>query len=158
MPVVVGVTAWSTLVRPKISAYIAVGKVSEVRQLTLKSIYIGLTGLVLFTVMITFFYPLLEQILGKAYQGLFPLVLMWAIGSALGLVRAMFSASLMTNPDGYKQLQYASWIALTFSLGGLWFLTPYGSLWVVGVLAFVDLIQMLWIGWKASIVWQEIKA
>jgi hypothetical protein len=42
-------------------------------------------------------------------------------------------------------------------LGGLWILTPYGSLWVVGVLAFVDLIQMLWIGWKASIVWQEIK-
>ena len=157
MPVVVGVTAWSTLIRPKISAYIAAGKVNEVRQLTLKSIYIGLTGLVLFSVMITTCYPLLERILGKAYQGLFPLVVMWAIGSALGLVRAMFSASLMTNPEGYKQLQYASWIALVFSLGGLWFLTPYGSLWVVGVLAFVDLIQLLWIGWKASIVWQEVK-
>lgn len=157
MPFVVGITGWSNLVRPYISGWAARGQQHQIKRLSIKSIAYGLCVLAAFIGFIWLLYPRLEPILNNQYRGLLGLVLLWGIYFAVSLTRTVLMASLMTDEAGYKALQGVSWYALVVSLTGLWFLTPYGTNWVVLVLVAVEVVQLVMIGrvaikrWSAAV-------
>lgn len=153
MPVGLCIAAWSNLYRPRISAWASEGRLGEIKQLTLRSILTGLAALTALAVFVAVLYPFAEKLLGPSYRGLLPLVMLWCVFFALNLTRSFFMATLMTKAQGYKQLQHISWIALTISLSGLWFLSPKGPQWVVAVLIAVELVQCLLIGRQALRWW-----
>lgn len=154
MPVALAVTAWSNLARPRISAWMAQQKLTDIRRFSLQSMLVTLTTLAVFTGVIALLYPLVEPWLGVAYHGLLPLVLMWALFFAVAFPRNILMATLMTRPEGYRQLQRVSVFALAISLGGLFLLTSYGTLWVVGVLILVEVAQLALIGRLAGRWWK----
>lgn len=154
MPVSLCATAWSNLHRPQISAWAAEGKLLDVKALSLKSIVIGIGMLSIFVAALGLAYPYVEILLGPSYRGLFPLVLLWSMFFVVGLPRSILMATLMTKPEGYKQLQQVSWFALVISLSGLFFLSERGTTWVVGVLVAVEIVQLALIGVKAMRFWQ----
>lgn len=154
MPIALGVTAWSNLARPRISAWIAQSRFHDIRRFSMQSMLFSLSVLAGFAAIMLAAYPFIEPWLGPAYQGLLPLVLMWALFFALSFPRSIFMATLMTRPEGYRQLQQVSWFALAVSLGGLALLTTYGALWVIAVLILVELTQLILIGRLAARWWQ----
>lgn len=154
MPVGLCIAAWSNLYRPRISAWASEQRATDIKRLTLRSIATGLAALTAFSGVIAALYPYLEKILGPSYRGLLPLVLLWCLFFALNLTRSFLMATLMTKAQGYKTLQHISWVALSVSLGGLWFLSSNGPLWVVSVLVTVELIQCLLIGQQALRWWR----
>lgn len=154
MPVGLCIAAWSNLYRPRISAWASEQRATDIKRLTLRSIATGLAALMAFSGVIAALYPYLEKILGPSYRGLLPLVLLWCLFFALNLTRSFLMATLMTKAQGYKTLQRISWVALSVSLGGLWFLSSNGPLWVVSVLVAVELIQCLLIGQQALRWWR----
>ncbi len=159
MPVGLCITAWSNLNRPKISKWAATGHIEDIRKLSTRSIYFGVAAIALLSATTTSVYPLLEKLIGTTYTGLLPMVLLWSLFFVFNLIRSMLMATLLINADGYKQLQKISWLALTISLSGLWFLSPFGSIWAVGVLVVVELIQCILIGAKTLKWWStSIKA
>lgn len=155
MPVGLCATAWSNLYRPQISGWAAKGKVSAIRDLSLRSIALGIAMLSIFVATLAWAYPHVENLLGPSYRGLLPLVLMWSLFFAIGLVRSILMASLMTDAKGYKQLQQVSWFALVVSLSGLFFLSAKGTMWVVGVLITVEIVQLVLIAVRVARWWRQ---
>lgn len=154
MPFVLGITGWSNLVRPSISAWMAKGNLINIRRISLQSIMAGLLAISCFTAVIYLAYPIIEPFLGSEYSGLARLIVLWAIFFAFALVRTVFMASLMTDAHGYRELQAISWYALVLSLAGLWWLTPRGVQWVIGVLIAVEAFQLLMVSRKALAIWK----
>ena len=154
MPVALAVTAWSNLARPRISAWMAQQRHQDIRRFSMQSIFAVLAILAVFAGAVTLAYPLLEPLLGPGYRGLLPLILMWALFFAFAFPRNILMATLMTRPEGYRQLQKVSWAALGISLGGLWLLTAQGTLWVVAVLILVEFTQLGLIGHLALRWWK----
>jgi len=154
MPVALCGTAWSNLHRPQISAWASKKKFPKIRVLILRSIIFGVGMLCIFTALLTWGYPYLEELLGPSYRGLLPLVLLWSLYFAVGLPRTILMATLMTEPAGYKKLQRVSLIALFISLSGLFLLSGKGAAWVVGVLIAVELVQLVLIAMNAVWWWQ----
>lgn len=155
MPVALSITAWSNLVRPKISALMARNQPAAVRSLSLQSLMLAEAGLVVFILFIVLTYPLLEQMLGAKYYGLLPLVLAWAGFFALSLMRNIFMATLMSAPAGYRRLHHLSWVALALVLPALVLLSPRGAAWVIGVLGGVELLTCVIVARAAFAFWNK---
>lgn len=154
MPFVLGITGWSNLVRPRISEWMARGDLKNIRRISLQSIAAGLLAISCFTGIVYLVYPIIEPLLGSEYSGLEWLIVLWALFFAFALVRTVFMASLMTDARGYRELQSISWYALVLSLTGLWWLTPLGVQWVIGVLIAVEAFQLLLVSRKALALWR----
>ncbi len=155
MPVALGVTAWSNLARPRISAWMAQQRLEDIRRFSMQSIFISLSSLAVFATFMTLVYPFIEPRLGTAYHGLLPMILMWALFFSLAFPRNILMATLMTCPEGYRQLQQVSVLALSISLGGLFLLTSYGTIWVIGVLILVEVTQLTLISRLAIRWWKS---
>ncbi len=154
MPIALGITAWSNLMRPKISAHMARNEPVAVRRLSLQSLLIAETGLLAFILFIALAYPLLEGMLGPKYHGLLPLVLAWSVFFAFSLMRNIFMATLMANQRGYRKLHHLSWLALALVMPALVLLSSRGAVWVISVLGSVELLSCLIIGRMAHALWK----
>lgn len=155
MPVGLMMTAWSNWYRPRISGWLALGKVDAVVGITRRSLLAGWVLLATLAVLLAFTYPLVEPLLGEQYLGLQPLVLMWLLYFAISLARTVYMATLMTDARGYKILHHITWIALALSLPGFVLLSHNGALWVVGVLCAVELMQTVFVIVKARQYWKR---
>ena len=155
MPVGLAITAWSNVFRPRISAWAAEGRQSEIEKLSLRSIKLGLVILGIAAGLLLPAYPLVEPHLGGEYHGLLPLVILWTVFFALNLVRCVLMATLMTTPDGYKSLQAASCVALVIALPGLTLLSQFGAVWVLSVVIAVEAMQLMMIRSAAIRRWKE---
>lgn len=153
MPVGLCATAWANLYRPRISGWASQNQMRRIKEITLKSLLLGLLLLGIFTLAIASGYPYIQILLGSKYHGLLPLVIMWSIFFGVSLARNMLMATLMTEPNGYRELQSVSWFALIVSLSGLWLFSSKGAGWVIGVLIAVETVQLILIGIKASRRW-----
>jgi len=158
MPVGLMMTAWSNWYRPRISGWLALGKVDAVVGITRRSLMAGWVLLAMLAVLLAFAYPLVEPLLGEQYLGLQPLVLMWLLYFAISLARTVYMATLMTDARGYKILHHITWIALALSLPGFVLLSHNGALWVVGVLCAVELMQTVFVIVKARQYWKRPEA
>jgi hypothetical protein len=96
--------------------------------------------------------------LGEQYRGLQPLVLMWLLYFAIGLVRNVYMATLMTDAQGYKILHHITWLALGLSIPGFVLLSHNGAHWVVGVLCVIELAQVVMVIIKARQYWKRPNA
>ncbi|MEQ1806973.1 MAG: hypothetical protein ABL900_16470 [Burkholderiaceae bacterium] len=158
VPVALAIAAWSNVCRPKISGWMAQGMQSEIENVSVRSIRLGLVMLAIAAALLLLAYPSIEPHLGGAYRGLRPIVILWVIFFALNLARSVFMATLMTTAADYKRLQAASWVALIVALPGLALLSSLGSIWVVGVLVAAEAVHLLMIRgpvirrWKGAAV------
>ena len=141
VPVGLLVTAWSNWYRPRISAWMSLGDIDAVKRITHQSLFGGWVAISVFAVLISTTYPLIESALGKQYIGLESLVLMWFLFFALNLARNIYMATLMTNAQGYKILHHITWLAMALSLPGFVLFSDNGTLWIVGVLCAIELVQ-----------------
>ncbi|BDT73265.1 hypothetical protein os4_28130 [Comamonadaceae bacterium OS-4] len=153
MPVGLCVTAWANLYRPQISGWASQNQMKKIKQITLKSLLWGLLLLGIFTLAVAEAYPYIQILLGSNYHGLLPLVVLWSVFFGVSLVRNMLMATLMTEPNGYRELQSVSWFALIVSMSGLWIFSSKGAGWVIGVLIAVEAVQLILIGIKANRRW-----
>lgn len=154
IPATLAVTAWSNLMRPKISALMAMNDTGAVRRLSLQSLLITEVGLGIFAICLVGGYPLLERLLGSKYQGLLPLVLAWVVFFALNMMRSIFMATLMSTPEGYRKIHHLSWLALALVIPGLLLLSHLGPIWVVAALCTVELILGGILAHLALILWK----
>ena len=138
MPIGVSITAWSNLMRPKISALISRSDQRTVRRLSLTSLAVAESGLLIFVLIIALAYPLLQKVMGTKYQGLLPLILLWSLLFSMSLMRSIFMATLMARPAGYRQLHHLSWFSLAIGLPTMALLAHKGPIWVVGILCCVE--------------------
>lgn len=155
MPVGLAMTAWSNWYRPRISAWMAAGATDSVKQLTHKSLLVGLAALAALAGCIMAAYPYFESVLGPEYAGLQPLLLMWIFFFALSLVRSIYMATLMTDAQGYKTLHHITWLALALSLPGFILFSGKGAVWVVGVLCAVEFVQLVLVASKTGGYWRR---
>lgn len=155
MPIALSITAWSNLVRPKISAFMAKNESAAVRRLSLQSLVFAETGLAAFIVILVLAYPLLEHVLGPKYHGLLPLVLAWGVFFTLALMRNIFMATLMATAAGYRQLHHLSWLVLALVIPALVLLSSKGAIWVIGVLCGVELLSGLIVARAAFALWKK---
>ena len=156
MPIALSITAWSNLVRPKISALMAKNEPAAVRRLSLQSLILTETGLAVFVLFIVLSYPFLEGMLGPKYHGLLSLVLAWMFFFTVNVMRTIFMATLMSTPAGYRQLHHLSWLALALVIPAMVLLSPRGPIWVVGVLSGVELLTCLIVARTAFALWKKV--
>lgn len=155
MPVGLLMTAWANWYRPRISRWFAAGDVNAIKRLTHTSLLAGLAVMALLAVLLLVAYPFVERFLGRQYQGLQSVVLMWLLFFTISLARNFYMATLMIDANGYKILHHITWLALALSLPGFILLSANGALWVVGVLCAVELMQLILVVAQARQYWKR---
>lgn len=143
MPVLLGITVWSNLYRPRLSQCAAQGNVIEMRQI-IRSSGVQLTGILIgYVSLLLLAYPFIEPLLGSKYRGLETIVCLWGVFALLTGVRAVFMAVLMTQASGYRQLTLVGFGTMFIAMVALGYLSPRGAAWVVAALCVVELVQLL---------------
>lgn len=155
MPIVLCLPAWSNLVRPKFARWIAEKKPGRLRNVSIHSAMIGVAALVTYVAVLVVAYPWLEGYLGPGYLGLLPSVLAWSVFFLFSLLRAVFMAILMVDEAGYKKLSLVSVLSLFLLVPVMGAAIQFNTVWVVGGLALIELVQMLVIGKIALTYWRR---
>ncbi len=155
MPFVLCIPAWANLARPRFSKWMHEKNAKNVRNFSLYSTLIGSAAISVYVIAIYFAYPVLEELLGKSYTGLLPLVLAWSVYFLFNLARAVFMATLMVDEAGYKKLSMVSTFALFLLVPTMAVAIRFDAVWIVGGLAFIEFAQMLIVGRIAMSYWEE---
>lgn len=155
VPIALSLTAWSNMMRPRISGMMANGDIQGVRRLTYRYATAGELALISYLAIVVLFYSELERVLGTKYHGLLPLVCMWAIFFAFNILRSVFMATLMASANGYRTLHHMSWFILAMVIPSLLLLSARGMEWVIAILCVVELLSAVVISRAAHILWKR---
>ena len=155
VPIALSLTAWSNMMRPRISGMVARGDTRSVRRLTYRYALLGEAGLIFYLAVVVIFYGELEKALGAKYHGLLPLVCMWALFFAFNIVRCVFMATLMSTATGYRTLHHMSWMILAMVIPGLLLLSARGMEWVIAILCVVELLSAIVVTRAAHALWRR---
>ncbi len=154
MPAALGLVAWSNLFRPRFSRLHAERQGAEMARLSRWSLGLGALALLGYTGLLLLLAPWLSPLLGEDYAGVWPVVALWGLYFLLAQLRGVFSASLLVDEAGYRQLHHMGWCAMLLCLPGLAWLAPHGVAWIVAVLCLVELMQVCWTGVLARQRWR----
>jgi O-antigen/teichoic acid export membrane protein len=155
MPLVLGLPAWSNMLRPKFSNWFAEKQLSRMRDVSIKSALLGCALVLIYIGVVVAAYPWLERLLGPAYAGILPLVIAWSVFFLVTTIRTVLMATLMVNEAGYKSLTQFSFIALLVFMPAMAVASRFTAVWIIGALILTELIQVLVVARQALTYWNR---
>lgn len=154
MPLVLGLPVWSNLLRPRFSQWYSERKFKQMCTVTYLSSVIGTVLVILYLGLIAIAYPWLENVIGKDYFGIFPMIVAWAIFYIVVTIRTVLMANLMVNESGYKSLSKVSSVGLLLLGPAMLLASQEGAVWMIYALIAIEIAQTFLVWWWAREYWR----
>lgn len=145
MPISLGITAWLNLYRPRIVKYNAAKNNASVKMITKSSSLFVLIALPLYVLVVYLLYPSLSQLMGGKYHDIMGLIFLWSVYFLFCSLRTIVMALLMTSSDGYRSVTTVGYITSFISIILFFLFSKMGTEYVVSILAFIELIQLVFL-------------